>query len=75
MRHSGMVSSVNQRVPVLIGSVEAARILGKSPRTVHRLVESGALTPVLTAPGGAGVFMFDRADVEALRDERAEVSA
>lgn len=51
----------------LIGSAEAARLLGKSQRTVHRLVAAGTLTPVLTAPGGAaGVYMFDRADVEAL---------
>lgn len=51
----------------LIGSAEAARILGKSPRTIHRLVEAGTLVPVLTAPGGAhGVYMFERADIEAL---------
>ena len=52
----------------LIGSTEAARILGKSPRTVHRLVKSGALTPAVHAPGGfAGAYLFNRADVEALR--------
>jgi len=51
----------------LIGSVEVARMLGKSPRTIHRLVEVGALTPVLTAPGGAhGAYLFRRADVERL---------
>lgn len=53
--------------PDLIGSVEAASILGKSPRTVHRLVESGRLTPVTVAPGGSsGVYLFERGDVEAL---------
>lgn len=51
----------------LIGSVEAAKILGKSPRTVHRMVTAGTLTPVVTAPGGAvGVFLFRRNDVEQL---------
>jgi hypothetical protein len=57
--------------PDLIGTAEAARILKKSHRTVHRLVESGDLVPVLTAPGGfAGAFLFSRDDVEALVDER-----
>lgn len=50
-----------------IGTTEAAQILGKSPRTVHRLVESGDLVPVFVAPGGyRGAFLFARADVEAL---------
>lgn len=50
----------------LIGTAEAARILGRSPRTVHRLVDSGDLTPVIKAPGGpAGTFLFRRADIEA----------
>lgn len=56
----------------LIGSVEAGRILGKSPRTVHRLVESGALVPAMKAPGGfAGIYLFNRADVERLAAEAA----
>ena len=51
----------------LIGSSEAARLLGKSPRTIHRLVESGDLVPELITPGGAhGAFLFKRDDVEAL---------
>lgn len=65
MTHSVPVDTV--KTSDLIGTVEAARILGKSPRTVHRLVESGQLTPAITAPGGfAGAFLFDRTDVEAL---------
>ena len=51
----------------LIGTAEAARILEKSPRTVHRLVETGELTPAMTAPGGrAGAFLFNRSDIERL---------
>jgi excisionase family DNA binding protein len=51
----------------LIGSAEAARILGKSPRTVHRLVKAGTLTPAHVAPGGfVGSFLFNRSDVEEL---------
>lgn len=48
----------------LIGTAEAARILGRSPRTVHRLVEAGDLTPAVTAPGGHhGTFLFRRDDI------------
>lgn len=51
----------------LIGTAEAARILGRSHRTVHRMVRDGDLTPAIKAPGGpAGAFLFHRADVEKL---------
>lgn len=51
----------------LIGTAEAAKILSKSHRTVHRLAKSGALVPVVTVPGGHhGTHLFLRADVEAL---------
>ena len=53
--------------PELIGTAEAARILGKSHRTIHRLVKSGDLEPAMTTPGGpVGAFLFRKADVEAL---------
>jgi len=56
----------------LIGTTEVASILGKSPRTVHRMVTAGHLIPALKAPGGSvGIYLFNRADVEALRDTRA----
>lgn len=58
--------------PDLIGTTEAARLLSKSPRTIHRLVANGKLTPAVIAPGGfSGVYLFDRADVEALRPKAA----
>ena len=45
---------------------------GKSPRSVHRMVEDNRLIPVLTAPGGrAGAFLFRRQDVEALAAKAA----
>lgn len=56
----------------LIGTAEAARLLGKSHRTIHRLVESGALVPALVAPGGRkGAYLFDSADVERIKAEVA----
>lgn len=55
----------------LIGTAEAARILDRSHRTVHRLVESGELVPVLTAPGGyKGTFLFDRSHLEQIKAKR-----
>lgn len=54
----------------LIGSATAATILGKSQRTVQRLVESGDLTPVPLDVAGAHVFR--RADVEALAAKTKE---
>lgn len=57
----------------LIGSVEAGRILGRSPRTIHRLVAAGDLVPAMTAPGGHnGVFLFRRDDIQALADRTAQ---
>lgn len=51
----------------LIGTAEVARILGKSPRTVHRMVKDGRLEVAQTIPGGyVGVWLFRRADVEEL---------
>lgn len=59
----------------LVGTAEAAQILAKSSRTVHRLVDAGKLTPVLVAPGGfKGAYLFDRADIEALANELAKAA-
>jgi excisionase family DNA binding protein len=55
----------------LIGTAEVARVLGKSTRTVHRMVADGRLTPTMIAPGGyVGTWLFDRAEIEALAAER-----
>lgn len=54
----------------LIGTAEAAQILGKQPRTVQRMVASGVLTPVTTLPGKTGAHLFNREDVERIKTER-----
>lgn len=49
----------------LISSPEAARIIGRSSRTIHRLVDSGELIPVSRVSAGPnGAYVFHRADVE-----------
>ena len=46
--------------PHLIGTSEAAEILGKSPRTVQRMVKAGTLVPEVATPGGRGSYLFRR---------------
>lgn len=38
--------------PALVGSAEAARILGVSQQTLNRAVRAGRLKPAATTPGG-----------------------
>lgn len=59
----------------LINTSTAAEILGVHRATVWRLVESGEL-PFIALPRTAhrrAGGIFDRADVEALRDHRAQL--
>lgn len=76
-RHASLWHGASMaKPPELIGSTDAGRLLGRSPRTVHRLVQSGALKPAMTAPGGAyGAYLFKRSDVEALAAKKAAKKA
>jgi len=51
---------------VLIGSADAANVLGVSVRTVHRLVASGRIVPAQKLTGPTGNYLFRRSDVSAL---------
>lgn len=68
MRHCVMVSLVTDD---LLTSSQVGAILGKSARTVQRMVDAGSLTPAQKLPGPNGAYLFRRADVEALTDEAA----
>lgn len=75
-RHASLTYGERVNLPKtgadLIGTAEVARILGKSPRTIHRLVQAGELVPTVIAPGGHhGAYLFRREDVEALAQEMA----
>ena len=63
-------------VPVIdmIGSREAAELLGMNLRTFNRRVTSGAIRPSLTLAGSKGARLFDRAVIEALAEEQREAS-
>ena len=52
-------------------AAEASAALGVSIRTVHRMVESGQLTPIIKLPGKTGAYLFDPEQVELLKAERA----
>ncbi|MFW6033824.1 MAG: helix-turn-helix domain-containing protein [bacterium] len=53
----------------LIGTTDAAEILGVAPTTVARYVRHGRLEPAETLPYGRGVHRFRRRDVQALADQ------
>jgi excisionase family DNA binding protein len=50
----------------LLTSPEAGALLGKSARTVQRLVDRGELKPAQKLPGPNGAYLFRREDIEAL---------
>lgn len=54
----------------LVGTNEAATILGVSISTVNRWAVEGVLTVALKAPGNRGANLFARTDVEALVEQR-----
>jgi len=66
------VCSTVHAMPDLITSPEAAAMLGVSVRTVHRKIEEGRLTPAKKLPGPTGAYLFNRADVEALAQQRRD---
>ena len=51
----------------LIGSAEAAAILGVTIKTVTRWVARGTLVAAFKLAGPRGAYIFNRADVEAVR--------
>ena len=69
MRQSDMVSVMD--IPDIITTGEAGRLLGRSARTVQRLIESGQLSTVGKLSGPNGHFLLDRAVVERLAKQRA----
>jgi excisionase family DNA binding protein len=59
----------------LLSSGDVARLLGCSPRTVHRLVKAGDLQPVHKLDGPNGAFLFHADAVEELARQRGVVAA
>lgn len=61
--------------PDLIGTAEAARIVGVNRSTLTRLVERNEIKALKPVPGERTPLLFNRSEVEALRDRRAERKA
>jgi DNA-binding transcriptional MerR regulator len=60
---------------VLIGSTESARILNVDKATLTRWVAAGILVPAHKLPGKNGALLFNRADIERLRDTREQAAS
>lgn len=58
----------------VIGTVEAAEVLGVDPATVTRMAKDGRLAS-RKLPGATGAYVFDLADVQRLRELRAATGA
>lgn len=54
---------------------DAAAKLGKSVRTIHRMVAAGELHPVGKAPGVRGAYLLDADEVERVAARLAAKSA
>ena len=52
----------------LITTADAAKVLGVHVSTVSRMVASERLRPAVKVPGKRGAYLFNREDVEALRN-------
>ncbi len=63
---------IMQKGDNLIGSAEAAALLGIDRATVTRGVKSGKYTTVGRMPGKTGVYLFDRSYIDALSKSGSE---
>lgn len=55
---------------LVIGAVEAARIIGVNPRTIQRWATSGQLPPLGKVEGQRGSFVFEAGVVRRKAEER-----
>lgn len=57
----------------LIGTAEAAEVIGVERSTLSHWIAKGRITPAQKLPGKTGVLLFTRAEVERVRDEYASL--
>lgn len=67
-----MLSLMTDSPPDFIGAGESCAILKVHRTTLTRWVAAGVLKVAHKLPGENGAFLFNRADVEALRDQREQ---
>lgn len=60
----------------LMGSLEAAKLLGISRATLNRRVHDGLIHPVTRIPGTTGAYLFSRLEIEKIdREPTGELHA
>lgn len=60
--------------PELLTSAQAGVILGKSARTVQRMVDAGEIAAAQKLPGTNGAYLFAPTEVERVRTELAAIA-
>jgi predicted DNA-binding transcriptional regulator AlpA len=50
----------------LIGSAEAAQILGIHRSVLNKRIRSGGVIPSQKLPGSTGAYLFERSDIESI---------
>ena len=58
----------------LMSSTEVAATLGVTRSTVNRWASMGALPVAMKLPGRLGMYLYDRAEIEALKDDRCKTA-
>ena len=58
----------------LLTSAQAGVILGKSARTVQRMVDAGEIAAAQKLPGPNGAYLFAPTEVERVRTELAAIA-
>ena len=59
----------------LIGTRQAAEILGVPRTTLASRLAAGTIAPAIKLPGRTGAYLFDRAYIERLANERRALAA
>ena len=57
----------------LIGSREAAELLGMSRSSFSRAINRKKVIPAVKIPGSTGSYLFDKSDIEALAKGKSDV--
>lgn len=60
------METAHKRNSDVIGSFEAAQLLGVSHGTLRNRIADGSIVPLIKLPGRTGAYVFERTAVEAL---------
>lgn len=72
---SKMLSMSTSTTPDLLGTVQAAELIGIERSTLTRWSENGRITRAMKLPGKAGTVLFHRSEVERVAAEYAAITS